>query len=808
MLKNYFKIAWRNIIRHKAHSIINISGLSVGIGACLLIFVILRFELSFNKFNSNFKDIYHLVTKQTAEDGINFNPGVSVPALDALRIDFPQVKFAALTSSYGSQMIVPAAGSDDATGDKKFIEPIGVIFTEPQFFEIFHTKWLSGTKDVLSQPNMVVISKTIATKYFGDWNKATGKTIKMDNTLTLRVAGVVEDSPSNSDIPLKLMVSYITWKQSGNTYNYNNDWGSISSNHQIFLQLPQNLSREKFESQLVGFTKKVLTDPKRTARWHLAQPLSEMHFDTKIGNTLGDHSTSKATINTLTFIAVLIILMASINFINLSTAQSVGRSKEVGIRKVLGSTRKQLVSQVIGETTMVIMFSIILAVVIAKIALPYLKNISNVPDDISLLNTDTVIFLLCTMLAVILLSGIYPALVISGFKPVAALKNKITAASIGGIPLRRALVVAQFTIAQLLIIGTIVAVNQMNFVNEADLGFNKNAVLIVPGYTDSISLSKMQSFKQQLLQNPDVRSVSFASDAPSSDNNWGANFYFNNSTKDLNFSTFLKFADADYFKTYGLQFAAGKAYDVSDTARQVVVNETFIHKLGIQKAEDALGKTVKLGSGKRWLPIIGVVKDFKTNSLRETVRPMYITPIKNYESQVAVKIQTKNLTKTAKAVQTLWENTYPEYAYNGYFFDESIAQFYRQENQLALVYKIFAAIAIFISCLGLYGLVSFMAVQRTKEVGVRKVLGASVFNIVFLFSKEFMILISVAFVIAMPLAWYVMSGWLQNFAYRIPLTAGVFILAIVSSMAIAWVTVGYKALRAALVNPVKSLRSE
>ncbi|MBB5394306.1 ABC transporter permease [Mucilaginibacter sp. AK015] len=800
MLKNYFKIAWRNIVRHKAHSIINISGLSVGIGACLLIFVILKFELSFNKFNKNFDDIYHLVTKQTAEDGINYNPGVSVPALDALRIDFPQVKFAALTSSYGSQMTV------SGTDDKKFIEPIGVFFMEPQFFDIFQTRWLNGSKEVLSQPNMVVITKAIATKYFGDWNTAMGKTIKMDNTLTLRVAGIVEDAPSNSDIPLKIMVSYITWKQSGKTYSYNNDWGSISSNHQIFLQLPRNLSRQKFEAQLVGFTKKNLTD-KRAARTHLAQPLAEMHFDTLIGNTLGDHSTSKATISTLTFIAILIILMASINFINLSTAQSVGRSKEVGIRKVLGSTRKQLVAQVIGETTLVIAFSVILAVVIAKIALPYLKNISSVPDDIGLINTDTAIFLVCTMLAVIVLSGIYPALVISGFKPVAALKNKITAASIGGIPLRRALVVAQFAIAQLLIIGTIVAVNQMNFVNEADLGFNKNAVLVIPGYTDSVSLSKVNSFKQQILQNPNVKATSFASDAPSSENNWGSNFYFDGSPKDVSFTVFLKFADADYFKTFGLKFAAGKGYDESDTARQAVVNETLVHKLGIRNAEEAIGKTIKIGSG-RWMPITGVVKDFKTNSLRDAVKPTFITSAKSNWSQVAVKIQTKNLSKTVKDIQQLWEKTYPEYAYNGYFLDENIAQFYRQENQLALVYKIFAAIAIFISCLGLYGLVSFMAVQRTKEVGVRKVLGASVFNIVLLFSKEFMILISVAFLIAMPLAWYIMSGWLQNFAYRIPLTAGVFVLAIVSSIAIAWLTVGYKALRAAMVNPVKSLRSE
>jgi putative ABC transport system permease protein len=809
MLKNYFKIAWRNIIRHKGYSIINISGLSVGIAACLLIFVVLQFELSFNTNFSNHKNLYHLVTKQFQDDGVAYNPGVSVPAIDALRNDFPQVKFAALNSSYGSQLTVPGNDPTNAANDKKFSESIGVFFMEPQFFDIFNVNWLEGSKSVLAQPNMVVVDKSTAIKYFGDWHAAMGKTLKMDNTLTLKVAGIVEDAPDNSDFPLKVMVSYITWKQNGSSYGYTSEWGSISSNHQIFMQLPPNLTAKNMDAQLIPFTKKYVEENKQKAsRAHILQPLSELHFDTRVGNTLGDHLTSKSTLRTLSFIAILIIVMASINFINLSTAQSVGRSKEVGIRKVLGSSRKQLIFQVIGETTLIVLFSIILAIGLAELALPFLKNIANVPEDIGLLNIGSVLFLLITMVVVILLSGVYPAMIVSGFKPVLAIKNKITAASIGGIPLRRALVVAQFAIAQLLIIGTIVAVNQMNFVNEADLGFNKSAIMILPGYTDSISLSKLDAFKQQLLQKPGVKEVSFTSDAPSSDNNWGQNFYYNHSDKEFTYPTFLKYGDANYFKTFEMKFAAGHGYDQSDTTRQAVVNETFIHKLGIQKAEDAIGKDVKLGGRGQWVPIVGVVKDFKTNSLRDAVKPIVITPRKKFESQAAVKIETRNLSSTVAGVKQLWESTYPEYAYNGYFLDENIAKFYHQENQLALVYKIFAGIAIFISCLGLYGLVSFMAVQRTKEVGVRKVLGASVFSIVFLFSKEFMILIAISFVIAMPTAWYMMNEWLQNFAYRIHLTAGVFILAIVSSIVIAWITVGYKAMRAALVNPVRSLRSE
>jgi predicted permease len=807
MLKSYFKIAWRNIVRHKGYAAINISGLTVGIAACLLIFVVIQYELSFDTFRPDFKNIYHVVTQEKREDGFSYNPGVQVPAAEALRLDFPQAKVAAINSSYGSQITVPQNGSSNGIDDKKFTENVGVIFMEPQFFDIFKADWLAGSASALAQPNMAIIDKSSAVKYFGDWKNAMGQSLKMDNLINLKVAGVIDDAKPNSDLPLKILVSYVTWKKYPKDYNYTDNWHSLSSNHQVFMLLPPNEPIAKINTQLKTFYYRHSGEKGKNTKMQFLQPLANMHFDTRFGNTLGDHMTTKATLRTLSFIAILIIIMASINFINLSTAQSVGRSKEVGIRKVLGSSRGQLIGQVIGETSIIVVGAVILSIVIAKLLLPYLKNIASVPDSINLLNTGSVIFLVSVTVLVILLSGIYPALVVSGFKPVLALKNKITAASIGGIPLRRALVVAQFAISQLLIIGTIIAVKQMNFVNEADLGFNKEAILVIPGYTDSLSLQKMQSYKNRLLQNPDVRAVSFVSDVPSSDNNWASNFYFNNSNKENGLTTWLKYGDADYFKTFGLHFVAGKGYDQNDTARQVVVNETFIQKLGIRDPKDAIGKTVKFAAS-NWIPIVGVLKDFKTNSLRETVKPTIISSRKVLEGEVTIKIQTKNLPKTVAVLQKLWENTYPEYAYNGYFLDDNIAQFYKQENQISLIYKIFAGIAIFISCLGLYGLVSFMVVQRTKEVGVRKVLGASVRSIVYLFSKEFMILIALSFVIAVPLAWYIMTGWLQNFVYRIPISVDVFVLAVVASILLAWFTVGYKAIKAALANPVKSLRSE
>jgi len=762
--------------------------------------------MSYDTFQPDYKNIYRVVTSNKQANDVTYNPGTANPAATALRLDVPQAKTAAVESSYGSQITVPS-GSGNEFNDKKFTENVGVVFIEPQFFDIFKWDWLSGKASVLNDPDMVVLDKSTAAKYFGSWQNAIGKTVKMDNLLTLKIAGIVNDAPGNTDFPLKVMVSYISWKEHPREYDYSNEWNGVGSNHQVYMLLPANTSTAVVNNQLKLSSRKNFNARNGILRTMFLQPLSELHFDTRFSGSLGDHITSMSTIRTLSFIGLLIIIMAAINFINLSTAQSVGRSKEVGIRKVLGSSRPQLIIQVIFETGLIVLGAVVLAVIIAEFALPYLSNIASVPQNISIFNAACLLFLVCTTIIVVILSGLYPALVVSGFKPVLAIKNKINAASVGGIPLRRALVVTQFAISQLLIIGTIVAVNQMDFVNKADLGFNKEAVLVIPGYTDSLSLKKMASFKLQLLQNPQVRSVSFISDVPSSDNNWSTNFAFNKSSKDAEFSLFLKNGDEDYFKTFGLRFAAGKGYDPSDTLRQAVVNETLMHRLGIQNPQEMLSKTIRIGGG-TWATITGVVKDFKTNSLREAVKPIAIFPRKILEGEAAVKIETKDLKATVAAIQKLWENTYPEYAYNGFFLDDSIAQFYKQENQLALVYKIFAGIAIFISCLGLYGLVSFMAIQRTKEVGIRKVLGASVSSIVYLFSKEFLALIIISCVIAIPAAWYIMSGWLQNFAYRISLNVWIFVTAIVVSVIITWLTVGYKAVKAALVNPVKSLRSE
>lgn len=809
MFSNYLKTAWRNLLRNKVHSVINISGLAVGIAACLLIFIVVHFELSYDTFQKNYSNIYRIVTTENHRDGsVDRNPGIPCPAYDALKADFPQFEKVVPVAS-SSDNLITVLGRDpntDVAASKKFVEETNIIFTVPAYFDMFNATWLSGNATSLKDPGNVVLNKKSAEKYFGSWKNAEGRFIKLDNTVLLKVSGIVEDAPLNSDMNMAMFISYESFKTNPGNFGYSTEWGSLSSNHQIFILLPANVSAANIQSQMPAFVKKYYKqDDARKVQ--VLQPFGDIHFDAGYGS-LGDHSTDKNVLWTLAFIGGLIIVMASINFINLSTAQAVGRSKEVGIRKVLGSKRGQLIMQVMGETFLIVLFSLVLAVTLAKITMPYLSNVASVPENIPLISADAVIFLVIILLTVTVLSGIYPAMIVSGFKPVMALKSKITSANIGGISLRRILVITQFAISQILIIGTIVAVSQMNHVRNADLGFNKEALLILPAQTDSINLARMEPLRQQLLQNPGVLNVSFCSDEVSSNNDWSSNFAFDNK-KDEDFPVFHKFGDAEYLKTYGVKLIAGRNYVASDTMNEFVINETLLHKLGITDPQKVIGKNIRIGSG-QWLPVVGVVKDFKTNSLKDGTKPLTIAARKQFYFTIAVKINTANLSATTAQIQKLWEKTYPEYAFTSHFADDTIENFYRQENQLSLLYKIFAGIAIFISCLGLYGLVSFMAAQKTKEVGIRKVLGASVGNIVVMFSKEFTVLIGIAFIIAVPVAWYYMNSWLQNFEgpNRINIGIGVFLLAIFVSLIIAWITVGYKAVRAALANPVKSLRSE
>lgn len=785
---------------------LNILGTAVALASCIVIFLVLQHEYSYDTWHHNASHIYQVVKKASGPNGDQYEAGVPFVATKALRNDYPQIKFAQLFTSYGSQ--VAAVSEGGATGNKRFIEERGVFFAEPEIFQLFDAKWLIGSAAVLKDENTSVLSQTMAEKYFGNYQDAVGKYIKLDNNITARVSGIIGDVPANSDFPFKVVLSYKTLLANTAVYGFSDmdNWRWDVTNHQVYALLPDNVDPKRIDQSFKPFIAKYAKDKDTYSKTWFLNPLAAIHFDTRFDNN-GDHVSSKTSLYTLSFIGVLILLMACINFINLSTALAVKRSKEVGVRKVMGSNRLQLRLQVYIETGLIVLMSSAIAMLIAWYSLPFLKHISVASERLDLFNPGSIAFIGIIMVLTTLLSGSYPSLVLSRFNPIDAIKNKITTSRIGGISLRRVLVVLQFSFSQLLIIATIIAIGQMNYIHNADLGFSKEAILLLNGNTDSSSLARQNSFKNELKSLPDVSSVSFGWSPPASPNDWQANFAFDKIATEKDFKAEVKYGDADYFKTFGLRLAAGRYYNNDDTAGEVVVNKTMVTRLGLKDQEEALGKSIRLGTG-RWRSIIGVVEDFKANSLKTAIPPIIILQRKQFYGLTAIKLNSNNLGRSNEAIETIWNKYFPEYAYSSQFFDDAINNFYRQEQQLSTLYKVYAGLAILISCLGLYGLVSFMAVQKTKEIGVRKVLGASIGNILYLFSKEFTVLILIAFALAAPAAWYLMSVWLRDFVYRIHPGPGVFLLAVFISIVLAWITVGYRSLRAAMANPVKSLRAE
>jgi len=686
-----------------------------------------------------------------------------------------------------------------------------VVFTTAAFFNLFDARWLAGDATALSVPNSVVLDQQTATRFFGSWQQAMGQQLQLANTIPLQVAAVVENVPENSNFPYHLMVSFPTLEANTDVFNYYpEDWNSTSSSFQTYVLLNGNQDVAAISQQLDGLAKNYFEGKGKSTKILHLQPLSEIHFDLRYGGGLvTERMVKRSTLTTLALIGVFILLMAAINFINLSTAQAFGKGKEIGVRKVLGSSRRGLMAQSFSETFLLVFLSVVVAVGIAYAVLPYVHHFSNMPDRPALFQGDTVLFLCITLIVMTLLSGGYPALILSRFTPVAALRNKINSAEWGGISVRKGLVVTQFAIAQLLMIGTLVAVKQMAFIRNADLGFDKEALYVVQMPSDDSVHRRMDVFKQQLLQVPKVSSVSLASDVPSSDNKWLSNFYYDgNESDNITFPTFLKFGDADYFDNYGLTLLAGRPYAASDTLREAVINETMRQKLGLSTAEEAIGKRIRIGFRNSWMTISGVVKDFTPNSLREEVGPMIMATDKSRYYVAGIKLEAGAGKNTLTEIQQRFEQLYPEHYYQADFLDDSIAQFYEQEEKMALVYQLFAILSLVISSIGLYGMVSFMLGQKVKEIGIRKVLGASVASIVYLFSKEFIYMVALAFCVAAPLAYYFMHNWLANFTYRIDLGVSLFVMVILSALLIALLTIGIKAFRAAVANPVDSLRDE
>lgn len=800
MFKNYLKTAIRNLTRHKTNSIVNIAGLMVGFAAFLLIFLVIRYEQSFDNYHAKGNSIYRVNRIGKNSTNGEFRAGVPFPVTPTLRIDFPQLANAgAIFGIGGVQVNVTAA---DGSTLKKFKEANNVFVAEPQFFKMFDFELAKGNiANAISEPNSVLLTKRIASKYFGDWKAAMDKSLKIFG-LPMKVTGVLDDPPSNTDFPLGVVVSYATLVKNGN----GDDWGSISDQNYCFVQLPSNYSREQFDKMLVGFVDKHIRSVNPNYDLVL-QPLDQIHYDERFGNFNG-RTFSKDLILALSLIGFFLLIIACVNFINLTTAQAINRAREVGVRKVMGGNRAQLVWQFLGETSITSLLALTGAFIIALACLPALNNLLDIRLSTSDVYNSKLILIVCSALVfVTLLSGFYPALVLSGFKPVNVLKTALSVDNKKGTFFRRGLVIFQFVIAQALIIGTLVVASQMDYFRKADMGFNKQAIINAGIPDDSLSRTKYDLLRNELYKTGGIQNVSFSMFAPSEDGGWYTDLRKpGSSNNNAGMIVSMKCADTSYFSLYNLQIVAGRIYFSSDTIREFVLNETAIESLGIRHPQEAIGQLVNVNG--KTCPVVGVVKDFHVNSLRDPINPVVMTTIRDGYGMVNIKLDLRKAKTVIASMENIWNKNFPDYVFEYSFLDQSIASYYKQENQLSQLYKIFSGLAIFISCLGLYGLISFMAVQRRKEIGIRKVLGAPVRNIVLMLSREFSMLILLAFIIASPIAWYFMHKWLQQYTYRIVIGIWFFAATILCSLFVAWLTVGYTAIRAALANPVKSLRTE
>ncbi len=799
MLKNYLLTAFRNAMHQKGSALVNIAGLTLGISCSLILFLMVKHISSFDNFHSKKERIYRVVTQSEGNRGKRHSPGVPAVLPDAFRTDFHEAEEVVFTS-YRSETMVTIPQPDEEP--KKYLEEAGIVFTEPSFFKIFDRPMLFGNAtEGLDEPNEAIISKRWALKYFGK-EDARNEILKYD-TLEYRVAAVMDDFPSNTDFPFDLMLSYITVKSGVES----DGWHSVWSDEHCYFLLREGEDINKVSSRLPAFAKKYLGDNVNKTEY-LLQTLPEIHFDDRF-NTYTYSTVSKGMLISLQAIALILILTACINFINLATAEAIKRSKEVGIRKSLGSSRSQLIVQFLGETTLITIISVLISLAITQLSLGFINPFLEISLTLNLLSDVYLwIYLIGVTLFVSVLAGMYPAFVVSGYNPVLALKNLISNRNSSGYNLRRTLVVTQFVISQFFIIGTIVIINQMDYFNKKDLGFKKDAMLIVPIPVSEIpsenkNVSKMRTLREEFLNVPGVNGASLSSAPPSSGN--VSHTIFTVEGNEQTFTTQVKHIDGNYTELYGLKVIAGQELPDLDTATGFLVNEKFAQTIGLDYA-DVVGKTIKLWG--KTLPIVGVVKDFHTVTLREPIEATALmNRISGYET-LTLNVDIKRMQEIVNAIKPKWEAAYPESIFDYRFLDQQIAEFYQDEKRMSVMLTVFSTIAIFIGCLGLYGLATFMANQKTKEVGVRKVLGASVESIIFLFSREYIKLILLGFLFSTPIAWYVMNKFLEGFSYKQEIGPAIFLIGLGITITIAIVTVGYRSIKSAIANPVNSLRSE
>ena len=793
MLKNYIKIAIRNLWRHRGFSFINISGLAIGLTAGFFILLYVGLELSYDKFHTKADRIYRVVADiKTPTDNIEASIAAWAVA-PHLKKEFPEIESAVRISRLNVLV---------RKDELKFIEE-NAIAADSAFFNLFDFKLTQGdSKKVLKAPFSIVLSKTTAKKYFGDIDPM-GKSLKIfDDGRMATVTGVMEDIPENSHIKADMVLSMTSYTQDMDK-ELDSQWDSYDASAYILVGANTNINQ--LESKFPGFLERNNGEAMRKDKMFVTlflEPLKDIYLRSPRGSA-GNGSITNVYI--FSIIAIFILLIACINFINLTTARSVERAKEVGIRKVIGAEKRQLGLQFIGESVIISLLAFVLTVVLTVLLLPHFNELTGkIVSNGIFSNPIHILTLFLISLSIGILAGIYPALVLSSFKPVCVLKGSFSTGT-KGVLLRKGLVITQFTISIALIIGTIIIYTQMSFMRNQELGFDKEQMLILE---TNVSPSQI-ALKNAIDDLPEVKSTSFCSNVPGVRNN-AAYSEIENATGDLQIANLdVYFVDEDYIPQFNLKVLAGRTFSrdfATDSTEAMIVNETAIKLFGYSNPNEAIGKKFKQWG--REGKIIGVVQDFHYKSLQRNINPLTIRLEPTATNLLAIKINPKNSRQTIASIEKKWQTIMPDKPFDYFFLDEHFNQQYQREEHFGNLFLNFAALAIFISCLGLLGLAAYSTLQRRREIGIRKILGSSVSGVVKLLSIDFIKLVIIAFVIAAPLAWFAMHYWLENFAYKISIKWWMFVLAGLSALFIALLTVSFHAIKVSLTNPVKSLRTE
>ncbi|MHA4807823.1 ABC transporter permease [Flavitalea flava] len=819
MLRSYLRITGRYLSRNKIYTSINVLGLALGICSCLVIFLITRFEFGYDRFHPDKERIYRIVGDHLGDGGEHHKFGyVTDPMAMAARAELSGFETVAGFYNYYAKVTIR---NNQITVKQfeapKWGTPSDIVVAEPQYFELFKYRWLAGNPaTALNEPFKVVLTEKEAQKYFGEGSpdQFVGRQIAYNDSLLMTVSGIVKDWTQNTDLNFKDFISVSTVAHS----SLKNDidlsaWGMWNSTTQVFVKLAKGVSPAQVERQfpkfLAGHSKKEWGNKTKLA----LQPLSDLHFNADYT----DEYARKAHLPTLYMllgIAGFILVIAAINFINLSTAQSIQRIREIGVRKVLGSSRGLLIVQFLGETFILTCLAVFISILLVNPVLTAFR--AYIPDGVYFYMSDpyTLIFLLGLTLFTSLLAGFYPAKVLSSYLPALSLKGQGLAAINQKSYLRRSLIVFQFTVSLLFIIATLIVGDQIHFMLNKDMGFKKDAIInLQTGWKNP---DKKKVLEEKISALPEVSLVCTSEGTPAATGHRGTDLVYQGKTQ-VKLKSEMHIADENFVPLYELRLMAGRNLHHSDTMTEVLLNEASVRGLGFKKPEDAIGQMVESGQkdrmGQGKLPIVGIVADFHSKSLHERVSPVFITSNSEGSRVISVKLATRNKGaadfKTAlEKIEKFWKEVYPDEKFEYSFFDETIATFYSKEQKTVRIIDTAMFISIFISCMGLFGLITFTAKQRTREIGIRKVMGASVSGIVYLLSRDFVKLVVIAILIASPLAYYFMQKWLQDFAYRVTVSLWTFVMAGMAALFIALVTVSFQAIKTARSNPVNSLRAD